>query len=397
MEASADTTEARRKSCAPRVIVEPERLHLELGDLVLKHTKDGGYLCIGFGYGAQFLKAVDYDQRLNALIDLKETEVIAKRDHPLGNNDRFLRRLGIALSIARAGGYDAEEARDNHGRWTDGGTFGNALTALSLFDSNLGTKVLGALRMMMSRLDGAATVGNIILVPNNKNLITEGAVPDAPGIAYRYDQGAGRLTLTRDNGDGTSTVVYSDQAGADFLFRDHDGNVVARKLGNGVMLDASQVPGHESQSNDNDKLKLCPDPVSDKPGWQQYSSRSIAYQSQISGLPPGLAVNFNGVSFDGCRAENGNLLEAKGEGFVWAMVDANHWADFYKGVAEAMEQAERQNSAVEGTARIIEWHFAEEPVANYFREQFKRAGYDHIVVISTPLQKIEIGEFMRLI
>jgi hypothetical protein len=144
--------------------------------------------------------------------------------------------------------------------------------------------------------------------------------------------------------------------------------------------------------DDESQPKVCPDPGPDDPGWQSHSSRSLAYQAQISGLEPGLAINFNGVSFDGCRTEDGpmsgNLLEAKGEGFVWAMVDPNKWQAFYRGVKDAMDQAARQNKAVQGTTRIIEWHFAEEQVANYFRRKFKDAGYDRIVVYSTPFQKI---------
>ena len=63
-----------------------------------------------------------------------------------------------------------------------------------------------------------------------------------------------------------------------------------------------------------------------------------------------------------------------------------------------MKQAAKQNNAVQGTTRIIEWHFAEEQVANYFRQRFKDAGYDRIVVYSTPLQKtFGIPDLVRLI
>ena len=239
---------ARRNNFAPRVIVNPERLHLELGDLVIKSTIDRGYVCIGFGGGARFLEAVESDDRFNNAIDFKEAEVVATPEHPLANDDRYLRRLGIALSIARAGGYDPNEPRDEHGRWTSEG-----LAALSLFDANLGSKVLGALRMMASRLSAAETFLDIVLAPTNKSLISDGAVPDAPGITYRFDQGTGRLTLTQENDDGTSSVIYSDRYGADGLFRDDDGNVIGRHLGDGVMLDASQIPGHQYQSGDDDR------------------------------------------------------------------------------------------------------------------------------------------------
>jgi Restriction endonuclease fold toxin 5 len=371
---------------APRVIINPERLEIEIGDLVLKHTTDGGYLCIGFGRGARFLDAVRRDARLNAMIDVREDEVLEQRqDHPLWNDDGHLRRLGIALSIARAGDYDPDEPRDEHGRWSLGPF------ALSLFDPELRGKVLRALRMMLGRLDTAATVLNIVLAPGNKDLKSEGTIPDAAGVTYRYDQGTGKLTLSRQNDDGTTANFYSDRYDADGLFRDEEGNVIGRHLGDGVMLDATKIPGHKSQSKDQAQPQVCPDPGPDEPGWQGRSPRSLAYQAQISGLPPGLAINFKWVSLDGCRTEDGpntgNLLEAKGEGFVWAMVGPDRWADFYTGVAKAMKQAATQNKAVRGTDRIIEWHFAEEQVGEYFRKQFARAGYDHIQVFYTPLQK----------
>jgi hypothetical protein len=79
---------------APRVIINPERLELELGDLVLKRTTDGGYLCIGFGRGARFLDAVRNDPDLNAMIDVREDGILEQRwDHPLWNDDEHLRRL----------------------------------------------------------------------------------------------------------------------------------------------------------------------------------------------------------------------------------------------------------------------------------------------------------------
>jgi hypothetical protein len=111
--------------------------------------------------------------------------------------------------------------------------------------------------MLVLRLDGPATFLDTVLIPNNKSLISDGAVPDAPGINYHYDRGMGHLTLMRANDDGTTSVVYSERYGADGLFRDEAGNVIGRHLGDGVMLDASEIPGHKSQSDDDDQPKLC--------------------------------------------------------------------------------------------------------------------------------------------
>jgi restriction endonuclease fold toxin 5 of polymorphic toxin system len=378
----------RSRVWPPRVIVNPERMHLELGDLVVKSTGDGGYVCIGFGAGARFLELVETDPCLNAAIDIKEREVTAEPDHPLANDDRYLRRLGIAIAIAKSGGYDPDEPRDDHGRWTDEGASSEILAALSLFDGDIGSKVLGALRLMVSRLNEAATVLDIVLVPTNKSLITEGPVPDAPGISFKYDAGTGRLILRRENDDGTPTDIYSSHSGADGLFRDDDGSVLGRRLGNGVMLDGSAIPGHKSQSNDDDNQpKLCPDPGSDTAGWPERSPRSLAYQSMISGLPPGIAVNLGGVSFDGCRQSDGVMLEAKGPNIAQHMDDDGGWEPYFiasRGLRDLQDQIVRQSKAAGAAGKQVEWYVAEEPVADYLREYAREMGLSNITVFYFP-------------
>lgn len=365
---------------APRVIINPERLELELGDLVLKRTADGGYLCIGFGRGARFLDAVRNDPRLNAMIDVREEGVLEqRRDHPLWNDDGHLRRLGIALSIARAGGYDPDEARDEHGRWTQ------ILAALSLFDEKLGTKVLGALKMLVSRLGGPVTYLDTILIPNNKSLISDGAVPDAPGITYHYDQGTGHLILTRANDDGTTSVFYSERYGLDGSFRDESGNIIGRHLGDGVILDASEIPGHKSQADDDNEPKLCPEPGEDKPGWQEHSSRSLAYQSMVTGLPPGVAVNLNGVSFDGCRQSDGVMLEAKGPGIAEFIDESGNWKPYFNGLRDLQDRIANQSHAARASNRSVEWHVAEEPVADYIRKYARENGFTNVQVFYHPI------------
>lgn len=58
------------------------------------------------------------------------------------------------------------------------------------------------------------------------------------------------------------------------------------------------------------------------------------------------------------------------------------WMENYQGVAGIMDQAARQSEAAAG--RAIEWHFAEQPVADYFRDAFARRGLSNITVIYTP-------------
>ena len=56
---------ARVKDKAPQLVVDPDVVTLALGRIVLKHTDDGGYFCMGFGPSAEFLRAIDEDDRFN--------------------------------------------------------------------------------------------------------------------------------------------------------------------------------------------------------------------------------------------------------------------------------------------------------------------------------------------
>ena len=88
----------------------------------------------------------------------------------------------------------------------------------------------------------------------------------------------------------------------------------------------------------------------------------------------------NGVRFDGCRLTNGNMLEAKGPGYEWAMISDTEWREKYKGVRDARDQMRGQSEAAPD--RIIEWHFAEERVAKYFRDYAAR--FSNVRVFYTP-------------
>jgi hypothetical protein len=57
------------KDKAPRLVVDPDVVTLAPGRIVLKHTDNGGYFCMGFGPSAEFLRAIDEDDRFNEAID----------------------------------------------------------------------------------------------------------------------------------------------------------------------------------------------------------------------------------------------------------------------------------------------------------------------------------------
>jgi hypothetical protein len=112
-----------------------------------------------------------------------------------------------------------------------------------------------------------------------------------------------------------------------------------------------------------DRPQFCPAPSDENIASR--SERAIAHQSQITGLPPGLEVKLNDVRFDGCRESDGTMLEAKGSGYADKMDGPQDWKYWFTGAEDIEDQMQAQSGAAIG--RIVEWHFAEQPVADYFR------------------------------
>ena len=94
--------------------------------------------------------------------------------------------------------------------------------------------------------------------------------------------------------------------------------------------------------------------------------------------------NSNGVMFDGCRESDGTMLEAKSIGYLKFMVGVDAWEPFYTGADKIMKQAYAQWLAAGAAGRQVEWYFAEQPVADFFREQFAEATYTSIEVFYEP-------------
>lgn len=121
---------------------------------------------------------------------------------------------------------------------------------------------------------------------------------------------------------------------------------------------------------------LCPDPTPENTAGR--SDRTIAYRAQITGLPPGLEIVFNGERYDGCRDSDGHLLEAKGEGYANMMFDRDNWRDWFTGLDSLQEQMEEHSG--KAADRIVEYYFAEKDVADYFRQYAQQMGLENIIV-----------------
>jgi len=133
-------------------------------------------------------------------------------------------------------------------------------------------ETLEALSEIALRLSAAAVVFQILFLPSNGGTAVEGTVPNAPGLAYRYDPDTGVLRLSQGGGDGTVTALGEFHVGLDGRFYDASGNAVGRPLPDGgVVVDTTALPGYRSSSaadaearagsvavTDTNEPKLCP-------------------------------------------------------------------------------------------------------------------------------------------
>ena len=398
----------------PRLILDPENVALGDGDILVKHAADGGYFCLGFGSAASFLRAVDEAPAFDDLVDTGRVgELIIKGpESSLAKSaDLSLRRLGAAVALAK-GGYNPDEARDEGGRWTGSG--GAAATAgAAAADLFSAPALIPALRQFVAGLlpsgaagvSGAVAALGVLVIPTNRSLISEGSIPDEPGLSYRFDQGTGVLTFTRERDDGNKEVIFEGRRIGENVFQDREGNVIGRDIGGSLVIDPDMIPAYRSNAADdassqsgvgtdaavNSKPKLCPDPGPDKPG--RKTEKDIAYEmyvgTLVNGEPLGygLAVRLMSpvdreyVYFDNCRLTNGDMIDAKGTGYL-NLRGKKSPIPWLGAEAKMLRQSERQIEAAQG--RPIEWYFAEKEIADHVRDLFARNNRNIAIIYASP-------------
>ena len=274
----------------------------------------------------------------------------------------------------------------------------------------------GALSLL-PRIAGLAgpigIVGGLVFAPANHSgeFESSGTLPDHPDISYFSSET--RLQLYRTGPDGEHTLLYDNYPGADGYYRDADGHVIGKSLGfkEGFVLDPAAIstlspPTMDARAREKDpaevagreaalagakavvraidQTQVCPDPTFDVP--HGASMRARLYQEQVTGVPWGVAFDIGGTKFDGCRYwSDGTMLEAKGEGYAWAMTP-NGWRRGYKGGPKMEAQMADQSAKAWVAGKRVEWHFAEKSVADYFKVYAQRFG-NVDVVDDPPLRK----------
>jgi hypothetical protein len=349
--------------------------------------------------------------------DLVRAQLLALEIPLRDLDDAQLRRLRACSDLLKEG-FDPNQLRDAFGRWTNEGSSWAETEA-----TNLGPRagllasealpwVVRALRVLSAPVAFFGT----LLVPTNRSNVSEGTIPYSPGLAYRNDEGI--LTLYHVDDDGRRTVIFNGRPDVDQLYRDEQGNIVGRNIANGqgFVIDPEALPklaekiGAVENPKDRAQLqayvdavmksdpRLCPLPSRD-PG--SPSEQAGLYQSQVCGLPPGWGVLFNKVRYDGCDPPTGILKECKALGFADKKIgepsDDWPWPNWFtkdpkKGMTDIVNQMGEQSIAA--GPRIVEWHVAEKPFADWLEFYAKTQGYENIRVYWTP-PSAEVEELHR--
>ncbi len=271
------------------------------------------------------------------------------------------------------------------GQWTSGAEAVSSVAARSL----RWLKTLGG------RIAAPVAIAAGILFPDNATLESNGSVPDHDGLNYRFSEM--RLTLIQNDGQGGGRLLFSGMPDEDGFYRDQGGTIVGRAVGNSFMLDDAGVAAINAATvNDradtgaatgasSDEPRLCPDPIPDRKGGM--SERAADYQQQITGLPRGMAVEMNGVMFDGCRTTDGTMLEAKGPGLQQHLDDHGEWKPYFifSGSEARLEKQLKDQSAAAG-GRQVEWHVAQPSVAANIQQIALRNGLKNVTVLNTPVR-----------
>lgn len=232
---------------------------------------------------------------------------------PVGELDEFdLRRLRLASKLIK---FDPAQPRDADGRWSELGRFvSQATTRMAAFiASPAAASFAEALGRLAPELANPALLfGGLMVLPTNEGHLDHGSIPGHDDVLYSYDEG-NLLIVWMDEAGGRHELFFGGPD-EDRLYRDKDGTVIGRALDNGVVLDPDAPLFRKPQAaTSEDEPKLCPDPGPDWPGGM--SEQAAAYQQQITGLPRGLAVTLNDVTFDGCRESDGACWKRR----RWAM------------------------------------------------------------------------------
>jgi hypothetical protein len=353
-----------------------------------------------------------------------------KGDLPLAMISSVMLKLPD-IPAARINKYSDEEDRDAHGRWTQGGegdleepspvdtTPGEAPTAAPVeaevageaeegVIGRLAPRVLSLLGDFAEAASGPVTVATAVLIPTNSSNIHYIDLPGFPGLSCRSDEGIVTISYL-DPATDRIQRLYEGAPDKDGFYHDADGYVIGQRVGASALFDEEALkdfaakaglasepadeepPSDPSPAGSDDDQRNCPVPTPENTKGR--SRRSVAYQTQITGLPEGWDVVLNGVRFDGCDEETQRMKEAKGLGMEWMLNWPKEKLENSKFYQRMIRQAGRQNEA--STGRGDDYYFASQKMADFFSTKFAEKGYSNIRVHHVEAIVKKIAEWLR--
>jgi hypothetical protein len=119
---------------------------------------------------------------------------------------------------------------------------------------------------------------------------------------------------------------------------------------------------------------------------EHMSPESRAYQSQVTGAPPGWVYrvwrNGEKADFDGYSHTAGFLLDAKAFNYAKHFDKSLDPKKYYQGARKLLETAQRQRRVANGVP--IQWHVAEPRMVSIINKLFHENGIKGIRVVHTP-------------
>ena len=232
------------------------------------------------------------------------------------------------------------------------------------------------------RFGGPAAILSELLVPTPAGgKHHEGAIPGRPDLRYSWNEDETLLEIKRASDEQTILAAKASDHGT---FRDKDGRIVARLIGNEVTVDPSDFfPKKDAGPSDNDDdPNFCPAPGKDKagrPGKKGEPDRDYEdYVKSFVNPPPNTTPRAMGyqlpnpeengalVNYDDCQRKTGTLVEAKGR--TYSRLLALQPQPAAGTIFKMLKQATNQINASQG--RDVVWFFAEEGAAAEARKLF---------------------------
>jgi hypothetical protein len=286
----------------------------------------------------------------------------------------------------------------------------------------LSADALAALRTLALRFSAPAIFFGAIFIPTpNSGGVTEGELPELPGVRFKLDQPAGTVKLFAKGSDGSDTIVNGRQGPGGIFVDVKTGRPIGRILNGMVLFDSDAVAVALGDTGDDHagadagteakehEPRLCPKAEPDTKHGSK--TRAIDYEDEVhervnpdpkKRVPSEFGIwmidplTGHNVIFEDCFQDHGDLVDgdmqrgdfvdAKGPGYADLLRD-----DFQKtrgAMVDLVRRAGAQTRAAGTAGARVKWYFAEKAAADIVRKRFDDEDFsDRITIGHMPPTK----------